>query len=172
MTFAQRRNRLTTHFSERIPFVKRRMTIWSRVIPEKMIGLQQGKKFRRRGITQKKAYNIQNTAKVWNHEEILSLFYGTRQGGGVITAFTRARRLSLSCATAVCANYPTSWRNNFIFISHTTRFPEWFFPLSFFTRILYAAFLSLLYPIRATCPAHLILLDLITRIIFDEMYSS
>ena len=27
MTFAQRRNRLTTHFSERIPVVKRRMTI-------------------------------------------------------------------------------------------------------------------------------------------------
>jgi len=26
MTFAQRRNRLTTHFSERIPVVKRRMT--------------------------------------------------------------------------------------------------------------------------------------------------
>ena len=25
-------------------------------------------KFRRRGITQKKAYNIQNTAKVWNQE--------------------------------------------------------------------------------------------------------
>jgi len=28
MTFAQRRNRLTTHFSERIPVVKRHMTIW------------------------------------------------------------------------------------------------------------------------------------------------
>jgi len=27
MTFAQRRNRLTTHFSERIPVVKRRMTV-------------------------------------------------------------------------------------------------------------------------------------------------
>jgi hypothetical protein len=26
-------------------------------------------KFRRRGITQKKIYNIQNTAKVWNQEE-------------------------------------------------------------------------------------------------------
>jgi len=25
-------------------------------------------KFRRRGITQKKTYNIQNTAKVWNQE--------------------------------------------------------------------------------------------------------
>jgi len=30
MTFAQRRNRLTTHFSERIPVVKRRMTVQSR----------------------------------------------------------------------------------------------------------------------------------------------
>jgi len=32
MTFAQRRNRLTTHFSERIPVVKRRMsrTCWVR----------------------------------------------------------------------------------------------------------------------------------------------
>jgi len=28
MTFAQRRNRLTTHFSERIPIVKRRMTVF------------------------------------------------------------------------------------------------------------------------------------------------
>jgi len=27
MTFAQRRNRLTTHFSERIPVVKRRMSV-------------------------------------------------------------------------------------------------------------------------------------------------
>jgi len=27
-------------------------------------------KFRRRGITQKKTYNIKNTAKVWNQEDI------------------------------------------------------------------------------------------------------
>jgi hypothetical protein len=27
-------------------------------------------KFRRRGITQKKAYNIQNTTKVWNQENV------------------------------------------------------------------------------------------------------
>ena len=31
-------------------------------------------KFRRRGITQKKEYNIQNTAKVWNQERIRSVF--------------------------------------------------------------------------------------------------
>jgi hypothetical protein len=30
-------------------------------------------KIRRRGITQKKAYNIQNTAKVWNQEDLLEL---------------------------------------------------------------------------------------------------
>jgi len=30
-------------------------------------------KFRRRGITQKKIYNIQNTAKVWNQEELWML---------------------------------------------------------------------------------------------------
>jgi len=28
MTFAQQRNRLTTHFSERIPVVKRRVTLY------------------------------------------------------------------------------------------------------------------------------------------------
>jgi len=31
-------------------------------------------KFRRRGITQKKTYNIQNTAEVWNQEVNSSLF--------------------------------------------------------------------------------------------------
>jgi len=32
-------------------------------------------KFRRRGITQKKAYNIQNTAKVWNQEKIFGIHW-------------------------------------------------------------------------------------------------
>jgi len=31
MTFAQRRNRLTTHFSEGIPVIKRCMTMWMAV---------------------------------------------------------------------------------------------------------------------------------------------
>ena len=32
-------------------------------------------KFRRRGITQKKAYDIQNTAKVWNQEYMQQMFH-------------------------------------------------------------------------------------------------
>jgi hypothetical protein len=36
--------------------------------------------FRRRGITQKKAYNIQNTVKVWNQEDVGSYWMTLRTG--------------------------------------------------------------------------------------------
>jgi len=35
---------------------------------EQSVSKRRRMKFRRRGITQEKAYNIQNTAKVWNQE--------------------------------------------------------------------------------------------------------
>jgi len=41
--------------------------------------------------------------------------------------------------------------------------------LTFFNRILYA---FLIYPVRATCPAHVILLDMITLILSGEAYRS
>ena len=47
--------------------------------------------------------------------------------------------------------------------------PNCLFPSGFPIRILYATLLS---PIRATCPAHLIILDLITRRIFSDWYRS
>jgi hypothetical protein len=45
--------------------------------------------------------------------------------------------------------------------------PSGLLPSSFPTYILHA---FLLYPIRATCPGHLILLDLVTQIILGEEY--
>ena len=89
----------------------------------------------------------------------------------------------LSCATAVqsmppilChsspvhALRPTSWRSILILTSHLSLdLPSGFFGPSFPTEVLYAPLLS---PIRATCPAHLILLYLVVSIIFGAQYSS
>ena len=47
--------------------------------------------------------------------------------------------------------------------------PSCLFPSGFAINTLYTL---LLYPTRATCPAHLILLDFITRTILGEQYRS
>ena len=88
-------------------------------------------------------------------------FYGTRT---FITAFTSASHPSVSWANH------TSRRAILILSSHIrlglTSGP---FASCFPTKTLCTHLLS---PIRATCPAHLILLDLITRTILGEGYRS
>ena len=119
------------------------LTPWYRVLLEKLTGLQQVKKF--------------------------PAFYGTRR---FITALTSVRHLSLSCASPIQSTYPhpTFWRSILILSSHLgLGLPSGLFPSAFLTKTLYAPLSS---PIRATCPAHLILLDFITRTMLGEEYRS
>ena len=118
------------------------LTPWCRVLLEKLIGLQLVKK--------------------------CPVFHGTRR---FITALTSIRHLSLSWASPIQSIYPhpTSWRSILIFTHLPLGLPSGLLPSGFPTKTLYNPLSS---PIHATCPAHLILLDFITRTILGEEYKS
>jgi hypothetical protein len=87
-------------------------------------------------------------------------FYATRK---FITAFKSARHLSLSWARSIqsISPHPTSWRSILLLSFHLSLgLPSSLFHSGFPTKTLYKPGL---FPIRATCPTHLILLDFITR---------
>jgi len=92
-------------------------------------------------------------------------FHGTRR---FITALTSVRHMSLSWASPIQSIYPhpTSWRSILILSSHLRLgLPSGLLPSGFPTKTLYTPLSS---PIRATCPAHLILLNFINCTILGE----
>ena len=87
-------------------------------------------------------------------------FHGTRR---FITALTSVRHLSLSWASPIQSIYPhpTSWRSILILSTHLRLdLPSGILPSGFPHQDL--LYIPLSWPIRATCPAHLILLHFIT----------
>jgi hypothetical protein len=123
------------------PILTYLLTPWSRVILEKLTGLQLVKKF--------------------------SAFYGTRR---FLTALTSARHLSLFWASPIQSSHPhlTSWRSILKLSSHLRLgLPSGLFPSGFPTSTVYTPLPS---HIRATCPVHLNLLDFVTRTILSKEY--
>ena len=119
------------------------LTPWCRVLLEKLTGLLLVKKF--------------------------PAFHGARR---FITALTSVRHRYLSWASPIQSIYPhpTSWRSSLILSTHLRLgLPNGLFPSGFPSKTLYTPLSS---PIRATWPAHLIILNFITRTILGEEYRS
>ena len=115
------------------------LTPWCRVLLEKLNGLQLVKKF--------------------------PAFHGNRR---FIIALTSVRHLSLSWASPIQSIYPhpTSWRSILILSTYLRLgLPSGLLTSGFPTKTLYTPLSS---PICATCPAHLILFDFITRTLLGE----
>ena len=65
-------------------------------------------KFRHQGITQKKAYNIQNTAEVWNQEQKNYLFHRLFDSSFIISFYV-LKQTTLCCYCCCCCCWWWWW---------------------------------------------------------------
>ena len=96
---------------------------------------------------------------VFQQVKIFPAFYGTRM---FVTAFTSAHHLSLSWATSMQSmpSHPTPWRSILLLYSYLRLgLPSGLFPSGLHTK----PCIHSTSPVRATCSAHFILIDLVTR---------
>ena len=131
---------LSCSSTELIYLITYLLTPWCRVLLGKLTGLQLVKKF--------------------------PAFHGTRI---FITVLTSVRHLSLSWASPIQSIYPHSTsRRSVLILSTNLRLglPSGLFPSGFPTKTLYT---PLSPPIRATCPARLILISIIRVSNFVEI---
>ena len=119
------------------------LTPWCRVLLEKLIGLQLVKKFPAFHGTPKDHY------RTHKRPPLVSI-------------------LGQPSPVHIPTSHLLEIHPNIIHPS-TPRSPQWSLSLRFPIKTLYTPLSS---PIRATCPAHLILLDFITRVILGEEYET
>jgi hypothetical protein len=101
--------------------------------------------------------------------QLVKKFYAFYENRRFITVFTNARRLPLSWVTSIQSPHSTSWR----FILLLTPIYAWVSQVvPFFRFPHHNPVCTCPLPISATCHAHPILIDFITRTILGEQYRS
>jgi len=115
--------------------------------------------------------NVINITKLWQTrwaEFVRTRTYCWRFNQSFITAFKMAHTFILNQKFST-RSHPVCWKSTLILSTYLfLRLSRALFSSGLFTKALYASFSS---PVLSTCPAHLILFDLVTGIMYAKGYA-